>query len=213
MSLVIIFIILALILYICLSSLKLRFRYDDRAKDVKVSYTLAGVRADFNDMAAKIYLAGIRVKSIALADIVSLKAEKKPEKAKEVEKKKKKKRFTLPAINFDDALYYLKKGRHLLAKVRIRYLNIDISDGFADPYYTGQLFAAYSVLMGVCPRLASHISFKPDFSADSIKVRGKGLVSIKMFYILQVVFLILTSKLIDYLKSKPIKAKKGASYG
>ena len=213
MELIVISVILALILYLCLSSLKLRFRIDDRVKDLKVSYILAGVRIDFKDMAAKIYLAGIRVKSFAFADMIASKPEEKAEKAKEVGKKKEKKGFAFTRIGFDEVLYYLKKGRYLMTKIRIRYLNIDISDGFADPYYTGQLFAVYSVLMGVCPRLASHISFRPDFSADSIKVRGKGLVAIRMLYILRVVLQILTGKVIEYLKIKQIKAKKGASYG
>lgn len=213
MSLIIISVILALILYFCLSSIKLRFRYDDRARDLRVSYAFIKGRADFVDMAAKIYLAGIKVKSFAFADMISSKPKKKPEEVKKAKKKKGKRGFAFPKIGFDEALYYLKKGRYLLLKIRINYLNIDISDGFADPYYTGQLFAVYSVLMGVCPRLASHINFRPDFSADSIKVRGKGLVSIRMFYILKVVFIILTNKILEYLKIKPLKYKKGAIYG
>ncbi len=207
---ILIFILLAVICFI-FSSIKLRLKFNDKIKFIDLSYTLFRFRFLFNDKTGRLYFAGIRIKKFDLMDIIT--AEKTEEVKKEkAPKEKKKKPFWTKSPNFNQILYYLKKLSYPIRKIKIKYLNIDISDGFSDPYYTGQLYAIYSTVSGIFPKLMSHIKFWPDFSADSIKISGEGLVKLRIYHILLPVLQLLADKIFGMVRTPFLKLKKGTSY-
>jgi len=209
-TLIFIFVVLAL-LYLGLSSIILRLKFDDSIKCIDLSYTIIRFRLLFSDMTGRIYIAGITIKTFDLLDIfVSEKPKKVAEKR--AEPKKKKKSFWAKSPNFKQILYYLKKASYPIRKINIKYLNINISDGFTDPYHTGQLYAVYSTVAGIFPKLMSHINFKPDFSADRIKIRGEGLVKLRIYHILLPILQILADKIFGMVRNPFLILKKGTSY-
>ncbi len=205
-----IFIILAIV-YFGFSSIKLRLKFNDKIKFIDLSYTLLRFRLLFNDKTGRISIAGITIKRFDLLDILTSEKQKDVIKDKIVKKKKRKSIWTKSA-NFNQILYYLKKLSYPIRNIKIKYLNIDISDGFSDPYYTGQLYAIYSTLSGIFPKLMSHVNFSPDFSADSIKIRGEGLVKLKICHILLPVLQILADKIFGMVRTPFLRLKKGTSY-
>ena len=103
-----------------------------------------------------------------------------------------------------------------MSGMRIRELSIKIRGGFLEPFYTGKMFAYYCAARGAFPSLMSHVSFQPDFSAEKLEAEGKGLVSLRMYYILRFVFGILvdiTKDKVRKLMSVPKIRQRGASYG
>lgn len=199
------------ILYFVFSSIKLRLKFDDSIKCIDLSYTIIRFRLLFNDMTGRIYLSGVRINKFGLLESISRRKSKK--KIKEDKAIKKKRKFAgLKSIKFGQILYYLKKLYYPICRIKIKYLNISISDGFSDPYHTGQLYAVYSTVAGIFPKLMSHINFKPDFSADSIKIRGEGLVKLRICHILLPVLQILADKIFGMVRNPFLSLKKGTSY-
>jgi len=205
-----IFVCLAVI-SLLLSSIKLRLKFNEKIKFIDLSYTLIRFRLLFNNKSGKIYISGIRVKTFDLLDIFAVKKPKKVAREKTT-KEKKKKPFWAKSPSLKQILYYLKKLSYPIRKINFKYLNIDISDGFADPYYTGQLYAVYSTVSGIFPMLMSHINFRPDFAADKIKIVGEGVVKLRIFHILLPVLQILTDKIFGKVRAPFLRLKKGTSY-
>lgn len=204
-------IIILAVLYFGLSSIKLRLLFNESNKFIELSYTLIKFRLLFNDLTGRIYFAGIRIKKFGLLEAIS---GRKPKKITKEEKPKKKKRKPAgpKSIKFGQILYYLKKLYYPIHKIKIKYLYLNISDGFSDPYYTGQLYALYTTFTGIFPKLMSHISFKPDFSADNIKIIGEGLVKLKIYHILLPILQILADKILGMVRTPFLRLKKGTGY-
>lgn len=211
-----IFIVLV-VLYLIFSSIKLRLKFNESIKFIDLSYTFIRLRLLFNDMTGRIYLAGIGIKKINIIEEILKDRPKKVKRAKEAkvvdkETVKKKKSSKFESINLKKIIFYLKKLYYPICKINIKYLKIKITDGFSDPYYTGQLYAIYSTASGIFPKLMSNIDFKPDFSADSIKIDGEGLVKLRIFHILLPLLQILTDKIFGMAKNPFLRIKKGTSY-
>jgi len=209
-KIIFIFILLAVI-YFIFSSIKLRLKFNEAIKFIDLSSTLLRFRLLFKNKTGQIYIFGICVKTFDLLDIFTEKKPKEVAKEKPT-KEKKKKPFWAKSPNLNQILYYLKKLSYPIRKIKIKYLNIDISDGFSDPYHTGQLYALYSTLAGIFPKLMSHINFNPDFSADSIKISGEGLVKLRICHILLPVLQILADKIFGMVRTPFMRLKKGTSY-
>ena len=209
-TIIFIFIILAIV-YFGFSSIKLRLKFNDKIKFIDLSYTLFRFRLLFNDKSGRLYFAGIGVNKFNLLDIITTEKTEDAKKEKAPKEKKKKPIWT-KSPNFNQILYYLKKLSYPIRKINIKYLNINISNGFSDPYYTGQLYALYSTVSGIFPKLMSHVSFRPDFSADSIKISGEGLVKLRICYILLPVLQILADKIFGMVRTPFLRLKKGTSY-
>ncbi|MCP4703021.1 MAG: DUF2953 domain-containing protein, partial [candidate division Zixibacteria bacterium] len=199
--------------YFIFSSIKLRLKFDDTIRFIDLSYTLFRIRLLFNDKTGQIYIVGLKVKSFDLWDILKTDMSPKPKKTREDTIEKKKREFDWSGyLELKKMRYYLKKLFYPIRKINFKYLNIEISDGFSDPYYTGQLYAVYSTVMGIFPKLMSHINFNPDFSADNIKIFGEGLVKLRLCHILLPILQILADKIFGMVRDPFLRLKKGTSY-
>ncbi len=209
-TIIFIFIILA-VLFLAFSSIKLRLKFNESIKFIELSYTLIKFRLLFNDLTGRIYFGGIRIRKFNLLDIFTDKKPKEAIKAKGPREKKKKSVWA-KSPNLRQILYYLKKLSYPIRKIKIKYLNIDISDGFSDPFYTGQLYAVYCTAKGIFPKLMSHINFRPDFSADRIKISGEGLVKLRICHILLPILQILADKILGMVRIPFLRIRKGTGY-
>ncbi|MCP4703018.1 MAG: DUF2953 domain-containing protein, partial [candidate division Zixibacteria bacterium] len=199
--------------YFIFSSIKLRLKFDDTIRFIDLSYTFFKIRLLFNDKTGRIYLAGIKVKTFNLWDILKTDRSPKSEKARDDTIEKKKRKFDWSGcLELKKMRYYLKKLSYPIGKIKIKYLNIEISDGFSDPYHTGQLYATYSTIIGIFPKLMSHINFNPDFSADKLKISGEGLVKLRLCHILLPILQILADKIFGMVRNPFLRLKKGTSY-
>jgi hypothetical protein len=208
---VIIILLIAAVFYLMFSSVKLYILLDRTTRLVELSYTLFKFQAELVGLSGKIYFAGIRIKKFNLTDIKSLgKSESAAEKLPKKEIKKKSMKFNV--LDMGNIIYYLKKAYYPIRKIRIKRLDIQITDGFSDPHKTGQLYALYMTARGIFPELMSHISFRPDFAADKIDIKGEGLVKLRIFFILVPVLQILTDKMKEFIKQPFLKIRKGTSY-
>ena len=200
-----------------LSSIKLKFRFDEKVKTAGVSYLLFGGRVDINKGLVSMYVGPIRVKRYRLSELMASIARKKETVPDTGDNEKEKaavsdgrRQRELP-LKFD--LGDLWRLRNILKRIRLRYLDLRLSGGFADPYRTGQLLAGYMILRGMMPIFMSHIQYSVDFSADSLDFKGKGFVSLRILYILIEVLRLLTDKLSFKSLINFILPKKGATYG
>ena len=214
---IIFILVFTVIIYFIFSSIKLRLKFDDAIKCLDLSYTFIRFRLLFNDMTGRIYFAKIRIKKFGIKEALFAMKDKKARRDEEIKKediakKKKRKPVWARSLNFKQILFYLKKLSYPIRKIKIKYLNIEISDGFSDPYYTGQMYAIYSTVTGIFPKLMLHINFKPDFSADSIKIRGEGLVKLRLYHILLPLLQILADKIFGMVRTPFLRLKKGTSY-
>ncbi len=208
----IIFVLLAaVIFYFALSSIKLHFLFNEKKRLIELSYTLFKFRAELTGFMGKLYIAGICIKAINLKEMKSP-GKSEPDKEMSAKKESQKKSVRLGFPNMEKIIYYLGKISYPIRKIRIKRFDIQISDGFSDPYKTGQLYALYSTVRGIFPQLMSHISFRPDFAADNIKIEGEGLVKLRIIFILVPVLQILTDKMKEFIKLPHMKIRKGTSY-
>lgn len=203
-TLIIIAAVLVVIALLLAASVAARVILAETEKTVAVSYAFLGFRADLAVKTGRVYIVGVPLFRFKLTD-KKKKARKEPAKKKE----KKKKRFKFS----DMKLEHLKMGKGLIGGLKIKELAINIHGGFMEPFYTGKMYAYYWAARGMYPALASHINFRPDFSAGSLTIDGKALVSLRMFYI----FRFVCGLLADKIKEKSNKLfgtkKRGASYG
>ena len=81
---IIIFITLTL-LYLVVSSIKLRLKFCESTKFVDLSYTIIRLRLLFDDMTGRIYLFGFGIKKINIIEEIFA---EKPEKLKKIKEKK-----------------------------------------------------------------------------------------------------------------------------
>ncbi|UCD94415.1 MAG: hypothetical protein JSU69_11745 [Candidatus Zixiibacteriota bacterium] len=174
-TLIIILAVLAVIALLLAASVAARVILAETEKTVAVSYTLFGFRADLAVKTGQVSIAGVPLFRFKLTGKKETKTKKKPTEKKE----KKKKRFKFSDLKLE----YLKMAKGLIGGLRIRELAISIHGGFMEPFYTGKMYAYYWAARGMYPDLISHINFRPDFSAGSLTIDGKALVSLRMFYI------------------------------
>ena len=72
--------------------------------------------------------------------------------------------------------------------------------------------ASYWAAKGMFRRLMSHINFYPDFKVDSLEIKGKGVVSLRVIYILVLVIRLLTIFIKWKIMNKDNAKKKGLAY-
>jgi hypothetical protein len=200
-----IFIILVLLVAILLaSSLRLRFKFNDEVRFVAAGYLFAAVFFDISNWRLTFRLAGIPLKRLPVG--------KTTRAASEMAVKKRgvaKRWFRRPQLKWDYAKWILQ----LLGKVRVRYLKLDISGGFEDPYHTGNATAVYWTAKGMAPKIMSHVNFSPDFGANRMNYKGNGLITLRMYYIIKLVVRLLADLIKTKISSLSILRKKGVSYG
>ncbi len=209
LNLVILF-LAAAILWLLLSSLKLRFIFDEKERWVSLAYTFIRVRADFlsRDITLQLFGAGVKRYGFDSFRKKTKSSEEKP-KVPVKDGEKKKRRWDISMLHSG----YLDPIGRLLGKIRIKYLDIDITGGVRDPFYTGQVYAFYWVLAGVWRPILRHVRFRPDFMAEKLKFRGKGIVSIRVVHILIMVMQFLTIFIGDKIKNRFKVQRKGTVYG
>ncbi|MEW5923648.1 MAG: DUF2953 domain-containing protein [Candidatus Zixiibacteriota bacterium] len=188
---IIIAVLLILVVLLLAASIRIRAKFDESEKMVAASYTFLRSLYDVSSKRVYISVFGITLFSFPI------KSDEKEKAAipEDIEKKKpKKKRFDFSDIN----VKYLKMAKALIGGTKIKELAIKIRGGFTEPFYTGKMYGYYWAVKGMYPNLMSHVDFKPDFSSGSLIFEGKGLVTLRMFYILRFV----CSLLFDRLKHK-----------
>lgn len=203
-------ILVALTVMFLASSLRLKFRFDDDIKFAESGFMIFAGQYDHSSKAIKIKLAGLTIKTIDITktDLIS----KVPVIKKAKEEKPKNKRKKKPSF-LKFKLDYIKWAFQLLRKIRIKYLDFDISGGFDDPYYTGNTTAIYWMAKGIAPGFMSHIVFNPNFSADTFVYKGKGLITLKMYYIVKLILRLLTDIIETRIRNIFISKSEGVSYG
>lgn len=207
-----VFIIFAIVLFLLFSSLKLRLIFNESARFIQLSYTFFAFRLNFNGMIGRFHVAGIGLKEFRIFDGKTSKKKKVAREIKEKDKKVKFRRAGFDRAGLHKFVYYLKKSYYLLRKIRVKKLDIIISEGFSDPYYTGLLYAYFSAVGGIFPKLMSHIKFYPNFAADAIKINGEGLVILRIFDILIPVLQILADKIYEHMRLSNLRFRKGTNY-
>ncbi len=182
--LIIIIILAVIITVLVISAIRIRFTYEESEKTVRVSYTLAGIVLDLAAKRGRFLLAGLPVVRFPLKPKAPTKVLRTIVEPKGM---KKDEEFSWKDIRLD----YLKRFKSLIGSFRIPELIIKIRGGFKEPFHTGKMYGYYWAMRGIYPNLMSHVDFKPDFSAGSLQVSGKGLVYLRMYDILYFVFTIL----------------------
>lgn len=188
------------------SSIRLRFEFNGKIKYTSIAYLFLTALFDISKRQFSLKLLGISIKNVELDKSEKPKAEKEKPASKP---KARKKLFSWRDLKWVYAQWLLK----LIRKIRIRHLNFDIMGGFEDPYYTGQMTAIYWAARGVAPGIMSHVTFAPDFGANRMVYKGKGLITLRMYYILKLVIRLLTDRLKTKIRSVSILRTKGVSYG
>ncbi len=208
---IILIILILLAAVILIGSIRLRLRFEGNILTAEITFLILKTRLDLSSMILQFYLSGIRVYRTVLGGKKKKKSLKKIDSLKFIKGKKKKRKRWLKIPK--DWRLYLSKAIWLLKKIRISYLVIKIRGGFADPYYTGNCFAAYTVAGGIAPLVMKHIDFRPDFSAEKLRFAGKGLIYIRIYYIVYVAVYILQRYLSRKFNEWFTIRKKGVSYG
>ncbi len=205
--LITIFVILvALVAIVLTSPLRLKFEFSDDAEFAALAFLFGTVSFDLPKRHLEIRLAGFRIKKIKTGK----KAKAAKAKKVSIEKPKaRKRRFKIPKLKF----VYARWALQLLRKIHIRYLNLNIAGGFEDPYHTGNAAAIYWTAKGISPRFMSHITFSPEFSSNCLTFNGKGLITIKMYYIVRLILRLLTDIVGTKIRRFFILRTKGVSYG
>jgi len=190
------------------ASIKVRFNFDESEKALRVSYTLMSLMLDFREKKGKVAFAGLPLKKL---DLKSRKKAAPPteKKLRKGKKAKKKRSFGLSFLK----MKYLRMVKPLLSGIRIRKLMVKISGGFMEPFNTGKMYGYYWAARGICPKLMSHVVFRPDFSSEHLAFEGKGLVSLRMFYIFRFVFAILADMTKEKIAGLFVIRKRGECYG
>jgi hypothetical protein len=202
--------------YLLYTSIIIRLKYKDTEKSVSLSYAIVAVKIDLTQLRGRLFLLHVPVYRFDLRKTKKKKKAKaeaktkaKADKERPDKKPKRKKKFGLSDLKLE----YLIMAKELMSGIRIRQLQINISGGYREPFYTGKMFAYYCAARGIYPKLMSHINFSPNFSSDKLKLEGKGLVSLRMFYIFKFVFGVLADKVKEKLNNLFVIRRKGASYG
>ena len=203
----IIFAILVLLIAIFLaSSIRLRFEFNEKTKYASIAYLFLTAFFDIAKQQLSIRLLGITIKKLGFDK------EGRPATAKQKFPQKpetRKKWFSWPDLKWVFARWLWQ----LIRKIRIRHLKLDFAGGFEDPYYTGHATAIYWTARGIAPKIMSHVAFSPDFDANKMTYSGKGLITLRMFYIIKLVVRLLTDMLKTKIRSLSILRTKGVSYG
>ena len=199
-------IIAVLVVLVCLlmaASIRIRGVFDQSEKTVRASYIFVGSRFSIPEKRVFISLGGINLFDFPI------KSKEKKEKKEKKEGEKDKKRFRFSDLNIE----YLKMAKELIGGTKIRELAIKIRGGFTEPFYTGKMYGYYWAAKGMYPKLMSHVDFKPDFSSGTLIFEGKGLVTLRMFYIFRFVCCLLYDKLKRKFTKKSSREKKGIDHG
>jgi hypothetical protein len=147
-------------------------------------------------------------------DIRKTDVKKKDKKIKKVKKEKGPEELKIKKKKGPDFWFeYLKGARDLVGNIRLEFLNIKIRGGIFDPFYTGKMYAYYWAAKGAFPQLMSHVDFRPDFSSETVQIEGKGVVYLRMYYILKVGFSILAVMIKEKMANLFTFGKRGPSYG
>ncbi|MCX6829569.1 MAG: hypothetical protein NT002_09855 [candidate division Zixibacteria bacterium] len=208
MVIIILSVILLIIAVALVGAVRFKFRFDKKQKTISISYLLFGFLIDFDTMTGQFSVAAIRVKRIELKSLLQKTAKETPGTATLPPAKKAEKMPRWLKLGWSD----IKRFFRLLGKIRTKDLVFTISGGISDPYQTGKYFGYYMALCGVFPRLMSHISFQPDFAAESLKFEGKGIIYIRVYQILIFAIKMIFEKLKKLINLKYVTRKKGASY-
>ncbi len=191
--------------FLLFASVIIRFRYEDTDRSASLSYTFVKFMFDITHEKVRFFLFRIPIYAFDAKDHRAFEFVKKKLDMKLMWKKK----FGLSDLKLE----YLIMAKTLMGGIRIRQLQINISGGYREPFYTGKIFAYYCAAKGIYPNLMSHVDFSPDFSSEKLNFEGKGLASLRMFYILRFVFGLLADKAKEKLNNLFVIRKKGASYG
>lgn len=190
--------------FLC-STIRLSFRYDRQVQFVSLRYLIATLTVYPLRKKAVFSLAGFPAKEI---EQVTLRASAK--------EKMKKRKIRIPTDWLDmwDTLYRgeLRAFKAVMAKLRIKYLSLEFSGGLLNPFQTGIAYGAFYALKGIIPNVMKYASFHPDFKSSGLRFEGKGLVYLKIYHILVLVFRLLIMKVCSYRREKSIIKKKGAAY-
>jgi len=208
MIIIILSIILLIIAVALAGAIRFKFRFDKNQKTISISYLMLRFLIDFDTMTGQVTIAAIQVKRIELKNLLRKTAKKPPQTTTPPPAKKAEKMPRWLKLGWSD----IKRFFSLLGKIRTKDLVFTISGGISDPYQTGKYFGYYMALCGVFPRLMSHIAFRPDFVAESLKFEGKGIIYIRVYQILIFAIKMMFEKLKKLINLKYITRKKGASY-
>lgn len=206
--------VLIIIGYLLYTPLRLRLWLAETEKYVRFSYSIFGVVLDIGSMKLQFFVGRIRVytfdvKKAGLKKIDEIAKKKRKGRKTEKSKPGKRKRFELPGFWFE----YLKGAWNIVGHIRLDHLDIKISGGIFDPFYTGKFFGYYWAARGAFPRLMSHVQFRPDFSSETLQVEGKGVVYLRLYFILKVVLGLLAVMIKEKLTNLFTIRKRGPSYG
>jgi len=205
MTIIILSILAGLILLFTLSSVRLKFRYNDQSKYLKVSFWFLAVTLYPLAKEGRFSLAGISIKQF------NLRSQKTPSSAPAV-KKKSKSSFTWRSIWEIVREERFRKILTFPKRIRIKYLDIDISGGLSNPCQTGIALGAFYALKGMMPKIMRYVSYRPDFLSSRLKFEGKGLVYLRIYHILVLAYYLLMIKVRSYWREKALEKKKGAAY-
>lgn len=197
-------VVLLVTAFLC-STIRLSFQYDRKVQSISLRYLIASLTVYPLREKAVFSLAGFPVKEFKQVTL----------RASTTEKRKKKK-FRVPTdwLGLWETIYSgeLRAFKAVMAKLRIKYLCLEFSGGLLNPFQTGIAYGAFYALKGIIPNVMKYASFHPDFKSSGLRFEGKGLVYLRIYHILVLVFRLLIMKVSSYWREKSIIKKKGAAY-
>lgn len=202
-------ILLAIGVFCLLAPISFRFHVDDKIKKAAVGYLLLSFEVDLIARQLVLWCNGYAVKRI---DQTTPRYEKYVKPVVDRAERAAGRRFNFQEM-YRNGQRYLRTLFWFVQKFTVNYLNFHIAGGFADPYYTGGTYAAYSVASGILPAFMSHITYRPDFSADTFTYSGRGKISIRVVHLVHLGWRILKEIAGTKYKERFIIRKKGVSYG
>jgi len=195
---------------VCLfAPITFRFQFDDKIKKAAAGYFLLSFEVDMIARQMTIWFNGYAIKRI---DQTTPSYKKHFTPVMNRVKRAAGRRVKIREI-IKNGRKYLRIGAWFVKKFTVNYLNLHIAGGFADPYYTGNTYAVYTVACGILPGFMSHITYQPDFSADTFLFKGRGKISIRVVHIVYLGCRILKDMIIMKFRDWYTIRKKGVSYG
>jgi len=150
--------------------IKLKFRFHESEKTIRINYLLARFELDFITFDGGLFVNGWKITRFPI---------KKEKKTTPKLERKKKKRFGFSGFK----LKYIKMAGRLLGHTSINELQIKVQGGFTEPFYTGKIYGYYWMAKGIYPNLMSHVDFRPDFTSGSLAIDSRGYLSMRLIYI------------------------------
>ncbi|MFH2036147.1 MAG: DUF2953 domain-containing protein, partial [Candidatus Zixiibacteriota bacterium] len=190
---------IAILIVILLSSIRIRFKFDENEKYLNISFMMIGFGIDFTTMTTRLLVFnkfGLKVSPIIINP------------PKRIMQKSIKKRFKLSDFDFG----YLKHLKFFIGKIEIENLLINIHGGILDPFNTGRIYGYYWAIKGFFPKLMSHINFSPSFLTTKTKVDGYGAIGIKLYYIVVLFIKLMADIISKKKKQKVVINKQGVNY-